>query len=161
SNGNYGVIIQGNSNLIAGNSIGTDAMGTVARPNFSIGVRLLTGHNNTIGGTTAGAGNLISGHSNAGIAITDTGNFVQGNRIGTDATGNASLGNNEGVVVQAANNTIGGTAPGAGNLISGNTFDGVNLSTGATGSVVAGNLIGTNAAGTAALANGRYGVLVQ
>ena len=70
----------------------------------------------------------------------------------------------------ASNNTIGGltTTPGtgAGNVISGNTDDGVqfnvqNTDSGPTDNLVAGNLIGTNAAGTAALGNGYDGVLIE
>ena len=52
----------------------------------------------------------------------------------------------------ATGNTIGGTAAGAGNLISGNTGLGIELSS-APGNLIQGNFIGTNAAGTTALGN--------
>ena len=75
-----------------------------------------------------------------------------------DRTGAADLGNiNDGVRILsgASGNTVGGTASGAGNLISGNNGDGVEISgPGSTDNVVAGNLIGLNAAGDAPIANG-------
>ena len=129
----------------------------------------------TIGGTAAGAGNLISGNSVIGVYIdgsTATANLVAGNFIGTDITGTLAIANGEGVVIAdgASNNTIGGltTTPGtgAGNVISGNTDDGVlftvqNTDSGPTGNLVGGNLIGTDATGTAALGNGDDGVLIE
>ena len=74
----------------------------------------------TIGGTAAGAGNII-GSFNAGIGVFGSqGNLIQGNFIGTDPTGTLNLGNQSsyGVASRARdNNTIGGTAAGAGNII--------------------------------------------
>src|SRR5262249_39768781 len=49
---------------------------------------------NTIGGTAAGAGNVISGNTGAGITLTDSGttaNVVAGNFIGTNAAGNGLI----------------------------------------------------------------------
>ena len=77
----------------------------------------------TIGGTTAGAGNVISANGNAGIWITGAGTagvVVQHNFIGTDVTGTKALGNAySGVAIDggAANTTIGGTTADAGNVI--------------------------------------------
>ena len=88
---------------------------------------------------------------------TTTGNVVQGNMIGTNAAGSAALANHgDGVSIEsgATANTIGGTATGARNVISGNTSDGVEITgAGTTGNVVEGDFIGTNAAGSAAIAN--------
>jgi len=134
-----------------------------------------SGGSNTIGGITAapgtGAGNLISGASNNGVWITGggaTGDVVEGNLIGTDVSGKNPLGNYDGVEILngASGNTIGGliatAGTGAGNLISGNTNDGLEITgSGVSGNLVAGNLIGTNAAGTGALANGAYGVEID
>ena len=93
--------------------------------------------------------------------------MVEGNYIGTDITGTVSLGNGliagyAGVYVAAAGNTIGGTVAGAGNVISGNGSYGVRLDPAtANGNLVAGNLIGTNAAGTVAFPNADSGVFID
>ena len=76
-----------------------------------------------------------------------SGNVVAGNLIGTDATGNVSLGNEFGGMqldIGATGNTIGGTASGAGNVISGNSQEGILLED--ADNLVAGNEIGTNSA---------------
>ena len=85
-----------NGNVIAGNFIGTNATGTAALPNGSQGVGAVivggTASNNTIGGTTPDARNLVSGNVGEGIFIQlGTGNTVQGNLIGTDVTGTLAL----------------------------------------------------------------------
>jgi len=132
----YGVRVQNagadpaENNLVQGNFIGTNAAGSAALPNGTIilpgaGVGLSGVSNNTIGGTAAGAGNVISGNINYGIEIrlnTATGNVVQGNFVGTNAAGNGAVPNRwDGIFLDdAPGNTIGGTAAGAGNVISGN-----------------------------------------
>ncbi len=147
-------------NTIQGNYIGTDVTGTTAVPNF-YGVMVIQGpSNNMVGGTVAGAGNLISGNVQVGMYIADaTGNTVQGNLIGTKAGGTSALGNGlYGVYLQNATaSTIGGILPGAGNVISGNTGTGIYLA-GTTGSTVAGNYVGTAADGATAVANGGGGI---
>ncbi len=155
--------------IIQGNYIGTDVSGTVDLGNSGTGVLVTSGAtNNTIGGTVAGAGNLISGNDNYGVRISGsgtTGNVLQGNYIGTDATGTVDLGNTwHGVLISggAANNTIGGTAVEAGNVISGNDQNGINLvDTGTSGNVVQGNKIGTDVTGTADLGNAWDGILLS
>jgi titin len=174
-NGGHGIqIASGTSNRIQGNSIGTDVTGTLDRGNGGAGVVLSAGATgNLIGGSAAGAGNLVSGNDTwAGVYLVDAGtadNRIQGNRIGTDAAGTAPLGNSpDGVRLQggASNNTIGTDADevadaAEGNLISGNVQSGVVLnSAGTTGNVVAGNRIGTNVTGTAAVPNQQHGVLI-
>src|SRR5262249_34831523 len=105
--------------------------------------------NNTIGGTEAGARNLISGNHGAGVVITvsgATGNRVQGNDIGTDVNRSAALGNTfDGVFIlaSASNNTIGGTESGAGNTIAFNGGDGVLISSG-TGNAILSNAMFSN-----------------
>lgn len=151
-------------NIVQGNFIGTDATGMLAQPNGTSGVEISGGAvRNLIGGDSAAARNVISGNKIYGVFIRDAGsrgNRVQGNYIGTNAAGNAAVANVFGVVTNSPNTTVGGTAPGAGNLISGNVGSGVALDGGANGSVVEHNLIGTNAAGTGAIPNLGYGVLL-
>ena len=167
-NGDGILLAVNGGNTIEGCFIGTDVTGTVALGNVGSGVHIFDAPTNTIGGTALGAGNLISGNNEPGVFIEGanaTGNLVQGNRIGTDLTGTTALANSEGVFINdGSNNTIGGTVAGAGNLISGNSGNGVDIQdTGApgatTGNKVQGNFIGTNAAGTAALGNG-FGVAI-
>ena len=112
-----------------------------------------------VGGTAAGARNVISGNGGDGVLISNfqtAENAVRGNFIGTNASGNAALGNSgAGVEISNADeNLIGGTASGARNVISGNGGDGVVIfGSDATGNVVQGNFIGTGVNGTTALGN--------
>src|SRR5207249_2423639 len=85
------------------------------------------------------------------------GNVIQANYIGTDVTGTLALGNGTGLSMTSSNNVIGGTAGGAGNLISGSLGDGIFISN-STGNLVQGNLIGTDVTGIVNLANGANGV---
>ncbi|HJQ27060.1 MAG TPA: C25 family cysteine peptidase [Blastocatellia bacterium] len=162
----HGLQIQGaGSNVIEGNFIGTDPTGTIDRGNTSLGVAIFNSPNNRIGGTTAAARNLISGNNLHGVQITtgSAGTLVQGNLIGTTLDGLTDLGNTSlGVgIFDSPNNTIGGTATGARNLIAGNDSNGVQISgEAADGNLVQGNFIGTNLNGTAALGNGARGISV-
>jgi CSLREA domain-containing protein len=152
-NFNYGIYLNGSSNnIIQGNLIGTDMSGTAALGNFD-GVFLGASNFNIIGGTTAGARNVISGNRDDGIEIyRSIGNIVQGNFIGTDITGMADLGNNVGVrilpdeqAIGARDNTIGGTATGAGNRIAFNRAGGVSVSgDDSTGNSILANSIFSN-----------------
>jgi plastocyanin len=152
-----GIRISGaGGDIITGNYIGTDATGTASLDNAGSGVEVQTS-DNTIGGTTSGAGNVISGNTGAGITTdsSTSGTLIQGNDIGTNAAGTAAVANGgDGIDLASADNTIGGSVSGAANVISGNTGNGVSLNgASATGNVVAGNLIGLNAAGTAGIPN--------
>ena len=159
-------------NQVMGNYIGTDVSGTLVRGNQENGVYIEDAPNNTIGGTEAGARNVISGNQDRGVIIYDrfdtpaadaTGNKVIGNYIGTDASGTQDLGNSlQGVyIVDAPNNTIGGTTAGVRNVISGNSLVGVDIvGAGATGNRVMGNYIGTDASGTQDLGNTATGVSI-
>ena len=126
----------------------------------------MLGSNNTIGGTTAAARNLVSGNGavspNAGIGLQDcAGTIIQGNYIGTNAAGDAAIANqSDGITVtgSSSNTTIGGSAAGEGNLISGNTGNGVSAFNSGGGTAVKGNKIGTQADGTSALGNTFAGV---
>jgi plastocyanin len=146
------------NNQVFGNFIGANPAGNGAIAN-SNGVLLLNStSNNTIGGTSATARNIISGNNSTGVTLSGagtTGNVVQGNFIGADVTGATAVGNSVGVflVNSASGDFVGGTAPGAGNVISGNSSDGIEIA-GANGNMVEGNMIGANAGGFLALANG-------
>ena len=166
-------ILVGNA-TIQGNFIGINSAGTTKVSNAS-GV-VIRAANNIIGGTTIGARNLISGNAEAGVRILDAGatnNFVQGNFIGTDATGTVKyacgaigcanlIGNSNGIEVLtgAQSTTIGGTATGARNVITGNLGSGVSVSGGIVTSIV-GNFIGLDADGISTHGNHVNGVRIS
>ncbi len=111
------------------------------------------------GGNSIVRGLAINRFPLSGIFVPSPGNVFESNYIGTNTAGTAALPNgDDGIKVRGSGNTIGGTSPGAGNLISGNLNDGVDLGAGATNTLVQGNRIGTNAAGTAAIPNGFQGI---
>ncbi|MEK9138520.1 MAG: hypothetical protein AAB393_15455, partial [Bacteroidota bacterium] len=156
----------GSNHVVQGNLIGTNAAGTGSLGNGT-GIHFAYNTNNVlVGGTIPAARNIISGNLN-GILFGSTfgnplvsRNLVQGNYIGTDVSGLAAIGNTHGgVSVLGLNNTIGGTVPGAGNIISGNGRYGVEI-LGGDGSVVQGNYIGTDVNGTSPLGNRYIGVSV-
>jgi hypothetical protein len=166
-----GIDITGTSatdNWIYGCFVGTDPSGTEAAPN-NVGVEIDAGASrNVIGSRSEGHNdevNLISGNSANGVGILNgsNSNVITGNRIGTDVTGSIALANGEsGVQVQdAGENTVGGPASGARNLISGNGGNGVSiLGLHSVGEIVQGNLIGTDITGTKALGNTGSGIYV-
>jgi len=161
-----GIYLQGaTGNSVLGNYIGADGSGGLAVSNVADGITLDGSAGNTIGGTNAGAANLISGNGKAGIFLQNNAvsNVIQGNCIGTDATGRAALGNTfAGVTISgASSNLIGGGVPAARNVISGNRQDGVFIKTNSSGNCVAGNFIGVDAAGTNALGNGYDGITID
>ncbi len=147
-----GVATTGNN--VWNNKIGTNASGTAALAN-NIGVEIVAGQNNLVGGTAASQRNVISGNALYGVWLRGDNNLVQGNFVGTNMAGSAAVANREGVLVTVSTgNVVGGTADGAGNLISGNSEAGIWLSgTRADGNFVEGNVIGLNAAGTGKLGN--------
>jgi len=172
-----GIAITGSGamgNLIQGNFIGTDLSGKAPLGNASEGVLIINGAaRNTIGGTVAGARNLISSNQHSGVVLGSVGdvslNMVVGNFIGTDATGSASLGNaRDGVLVSAATDTMI-----LNNVIGANGFDGISLGGlfidpftqakifGSKGSDVMGNFIGTDATATIDLGNLGNGIFVE
>ncbi len=133
-------------NVIQGNYIGTDATGTTAVPNF-FGIYMSESNYNTIGGTAPGAGNVISGNA-VGIDIeASIGNTLEGNFIGTDATGTGALGNGDSVLVfDDTFTTIGGVGAGQGNVIAfnrnGMLIDGSSASNPVRGNTIYGNVNG-------------------
>ena len=154
-------------NLVAGNDIGTDSNSDTGLGNYD-GVEIENAAtDNTVGGTTSAARNVISGNNWDGVHIVDTGtmdNLVEGNFIGVTVGGSGALGNvQSGVAIYAgaSANTIGGTVSAAGNVLSGNDSNGVYISdSGTTGNVVDADYIGTNYNGTSAVPN-NTGVVIQ
>jgi hypothetical protein len=155
------------NNLVQGNFLGTDLTGTIGLGNSGNDIVALASPDNTIGGTTVGAGNLIAANldpdfASVGLGFAEsTGNLVQGNLVGTDITGTSDLGGASiGVYInEGSNNTIGGTSPSAPNLISGGGASGVGIAA-ANGNFVEGNFIGTQIDGVNPLANASHGVLL-
>jgi parallel beta-helix repeat protein len=152
-------------NRVLGNRIGTapDGLSVVGQGDHGI-VITLGASSNVIGDGTPAGRNLISGNKNDGILIegaATSGNVVQGNYIGTNATGLTSLPN--GVHgVELANSThdnlIGGNRlTGQGNLLSGNRNHGIVITDGAHHNSASGNIVGPNIAGTEFLGNHPFG----
>ena len=84
------------NNLVQGNYIGTDATGNTPIGSASVAVYIQDASNNTVGGATAGAGNIIGGGGLGGVRVlapagTATGNLIAGNHIGLGANGTAPL----------------------------------------------------------------------
>jgi CSLREA domain-containing protein len=154
--GGDGIYIQSGSVTVQGNLIGLNATATAKIPNINDGIALSDATNTLIGGTTAGARNLIAGNNGSGVTIRSTGNgagnnFVQGNLIGTNSVGASNLGNaGSGVFLSglssgtANSNTIGGTATDAGNVIAFNNGAGVGLGISANRNAISGNAIFSN-----------------
>lgn len=149
--------VRGHDNVIEGNYVGIDASGSKALGNQGDGVVIEGGQRNLV------LNNLISGDLD-GVSIHDPGaegNVVQGNLIGTDATGTRALGNvNNGVGVSESFNLIGGLFPSDRNIISGNSGEGIGFATWpvTTGVVVIGNYIGTDITGTKFVQGAQVGI---
>jgi hypothetical protein len=154
----HGIFVQwSQSNVISGNYIGTNAAGDAPLENGWYGIRINVIDNNTIGGTAAGSGNLISGNNLYGIFLDNcTFTTIQGNYIGTDATGTSDVGNSSGGIYISAgtDNMVGGAVPEARNIISGNNGTGIYLS-GANTAKIIGNYIGTDVTGVLPIGNFR------
>lgn len=110
----------------SGNFVGTDAGGSDLLGNGN-GIEIFGTTNVVLGGTAAGAGNVICNNTSGVLLYGPGGVRVEGNYIGTDTSRTRWLPNLYGLVVKSAGNTIGGTATGAGNVIAGNNQVGVEL----------------------------------
>jgi hypothetical protein len=176
SNAVDGVKITGlntKNNTIAGNYIGTDPNGGGAATfgNENDGIEIANrAQNNIVSGTPA-VRTVISGNKAYGVLITGentTGNKILGALIGLDGGGGAARANVLGgarIQNAATGNFIGDSGAGQGNVISGNLNYGISVgsTTGAKtiSNDVRSNIIGLNSAGTAAVANGKGGILID
>jgi len=162
-----GVSITGaaaSGNKIQGNFIGTSKFGQTDAGNTDgvfIGAQA---HGTTIGGTVAGAGNVISGNDQYGLILDNAyNNQIQGNFIGLNAAGTSRRANkSSGILLRnhSITNTIGGTTAAARNVISGNGNVGIELDD-SNNNVIEGNFIGTKSAGDDDIGNTNQGILIS
>jgi parallel beta-helix repeat protein len=158
---------------VTGNFIGAHSTGTVGEGNDLGGIQVLHGSDGTtIGGTTAGAGNVISGNGGSGITVgnsnigrqgADGGSTtIQGNLIGTDAQGKVAVQNKgDGISLFFSKHvTVGGTTSAARNVISGNGGAGVDATSFSNATIQA-NYIGVGSGGVTRIGNGGQGVALQ
>ena len=114
--GNRAIVVSNADNTITidGNFIGTDVTGTQVIGG-GVGIEV-------IDASPLIRGNVIAGLGAVAIRLEHSASTIQGNFIGTDTTATRSLGNVGGIYVQEENDdvTIGGTAPGEGNVIAHN-----------------------------------------
>lgn len=177
-NGTDGIRLSSSSNqVVAGNFFGTDRTGTIGIVNGGYGLQFITAASNNQVGTDsdnvrdAEERNVISGNQ-SGIRFvsgsTGSNNWIAGNYIGVDVTGNVALPNlNNGVELTGnQSNTIVGTN-GDGirdvnerNVISGNQEDGIRIG-GTAANLVAGNYIGVGADPTISVPNEGRGIIIS
>jgi hypothetical protein len=161
TNGGVQIVNEASANTISGNFIGCTATSNTQTANKWVGVGVYAKSRDNVV-----QGNIISGNSQAGVYIGGksdvagqpgtSGNLIKGNRIGTNPDGTVAWANGgQGLLVVdgATTNRI------EGNLISGNLGDSIGVGdVGTNDNSFIENLIGVNAAGTAALANKGTGV---
>jgi CSLREA domain-containing protein len=164
---NHVRILQGIGNRVQGNYLGTNrlAAGSRTGSGFS-GVFISDGRDNTLGGSTPDARNLIVRGGVHGVLIQGTnarGNKVQANHIGTDLDGVLGMPNSaNGIRIEGApTNTVGGIAVGTRNVISANGQNGIEIANAsARGNEILGNYIGMAADGSDPLSNNLNGVRI-
>lgn len=168
-NNHYGVEIQTNTsinNTVVGNFIGTDATGLGALGNANGGFSFWgSGTGNLLGG------NVIAANGAYGVLVGSAAasSRIQGNYIGVGVDGSTSLGNaSAGVYVTGAstNTLIGTNADGSNDAAEVNTIsanaNGIVIDTaGTTGTMIYGNLIGTDASGLQARGNTFDGIRIE
>ncbi len=158
------------SATIQNNFIGTNFGGTAKFGNSLEGILLNTSSGNLVGGALAAANdsNYIVGNGANGILVTAelgypaSNNTIQGNFIGVGTNGSTLANSGSGIVIQSANNLIGGMTANARNVVSGNSVNGVALATTfATGNKIQGNYIGVLNDGTTAALNQANGIQIS
>jgi parallel beta-helix repeat protein len=154
-----GIEVDGDGNTLSGNFVGVNSLATAVIPNGGAGIDV-SGGANAIG--LPGAGNLVGGNTTDGIRVdVSAGNVVQGNLIGTNGTNAMGFGNHDNGIYLDVATVVGGSKPGQGNVISGNSLNGVLVTSFGGGSTIAGNTIGATASGTTALPNGSGGIEID
>ena len=164
-NGGFNIGIQpffSNDSKIQGCFLGVDAGGQTALPN-SWGVNAEHGTNLTVGGPAPADRNLVSGNNNGIFVFRFPGSLIQGNLVGTTASGDAPLGNLLGIGVALETGTLTIT----GNVVSGNgAGNGWGIDVGNLGSasdrsyLIQGNWVGTDATGALDLGNHGWGIVL-
>ena len=169
---------------LAGAAAGNHGDGVFVSPDSSKDMIGLNGS-----GDSGVVANVISGNTGSGLVLSGaTDSTVAANRIGTNPAGSAAIangGNGIRLTQGAHGNEIGGTeytdaatgqqnnptgskgtvtpvfvVPPLGNLVSGNSGDGVLIDMGSRDNVLNGNFIGTTADGDAAIGNSGNGVSI-
>lgn len=160
------VLVGGGAHRVEGSFLGTDITGTTAsltgNTGLGIGVRVQGEGPYRIGGELPAERNVLSGMFSGVVAFAvPNGLRIAGNLIGTNAAGTTAIANrNYGVDIASYRDvTIGGTAPGARNVISGNELTAIQLGAGTAPAAfpnvrVLGNRIGTDWSGTQPIPNG-------
>ena len=161
-----GVDINGSNNtLLQNNYIGVDVSGGVALGNAENGISINSSLDTQVGGPGALEGNVISNHNFHAMVLNGGSNntTIQGNRVGTNAAGTAAMGNDDSgvIVINSSNVTIGGTAAGEGNLLSGSLSEYGIFVISSSNVTVEGNLIGTDITGSLPIPNFDGGVRID
>jgi parallel beta-helix repeat protein len=170
--GGLDITFDSSNNTVRGNFIGTDLTGTAAIGNTDDGITISDGaDNNTIGGDRSNnEGNVLSGNSNDGIEIEHNGtdgNLIFGNYIGVDSSGESALANGRhGISLfnGISNTVVGGASDGRGNVIAGNSTNGIIIDgwtdSDTANNKIIGNFIGTDVGATLDLGNGDKGIRI-
>ncbi|HYP02428.1 MAG TPA: carboxypeptidase regulatory-like domain-containing protein, partial [Pyrinomonadaceae bacterium] len=135
-NGDDGIAINGQNNVVQGNFIGTDLNGSSALANNSDGVFINSQNNNTVGGDAAGAGNRIAFNTGAGVRVNFFAEGFNNRIVGNSIFSNGGLGIDLGASGVNANDA-GDADTGANNL---QNFPVVSVVTSSGGNT---NIIGT------------------
>jgi hypothetical protein len=169
-----GIYIEGSEffptahNKVINNFIGIGKDGEILSATQGIGIEIQRADSNRIGDGTAAGRNFIAGNTH-GIRISGevddpaSYNTISGNYIGTDTSGTASRPNTNGIFISehATGNSLGDGSLNGGNLISGNTSNGIYIERGGDQTSILGNIIGLSSNGLNPLPNGSNGIEIQ